>query len=165
MNYDVGVVLRHFLGKHGLSIRQKKRLDKSIELYKNKKINYIITTGGFGFFNHTDISLAEACKKYLIEKDISSEKIFIVSNSINTLTDIKLSKDIIEKNNFNSVLFITSFDHIGRVKKISKNIFEEKFILGFIISDYFAEFWTIWDIAWHIAGWLKYWIKKLNKSK
>jgi hypothetical protein len=48
--YDVGIVLGHFYTGLSITSRQKKRMQKSLELLTTARITYVMTTGGKGMW-------------------------------------------------------------------------------------------------------------------
>ncbi len=108
-----------------LSRTLKNRVDKAIEFAKEQKINtkkdiIYIPSGGKG--NDEPISEAEAMKKYLIEKGISEENIIIENKSINTLQNMRFSKQIIDSIKPNgNVIFSTTNFHVFRSGVIAYN--------------------------------------------
>ena len=103
----------------------KARVDKAIEFAKeqkekaNKNIIFI-PSGGKG--QDELISEAEAMKKYLIEKGIRKEDIIIENKSINTLQNMRFSKNIIDEINKNGkIIFSTTNYHVFRSGVIANN--------------------------------------------
>lgn len=79
-----------------VSLTLKDRLDAvltCINEYGND--GYIVVSGGRG--EDEDISEAEAMKTYLVEQGISEDKILMEDKSVNTLENLKFSREIIEK--------------------------------------------------------------------
>jgi uncharacterized SAM-binding protein YcdF (DUF218 family) len=127
--YDVIIVLGHSVNKKGvLSKEQILRLDKGIELFKKGVGKNLLMTGGFGkHFNQTDKSLAEHMKQYALKNKIEDKKTFIEGKSYNTIENILLSEKIIKKNNWKSILIVSSKHHIRRTKMIVNFIWNNKY--------------------------------------
>ncbi len=107
-----GVVLGNTVHKDGsVSNRLKARLDKSIELYQNDKINKIVVSGGLGKEGHWEgTKMAE----YLIKKGIDSTNI-VIDNQGNTTN---YTAENFCKMGFkdSSVVLISQYHHINRLK-------------------------------------------------
>ncbi|MCF7792004.1 MAG: YdcF family protein [Victivallales bacterium] len=100
-----------------LSSIAMERCNKAIEEYKLHKDYKILLTGGYGeHFNRTSKPHAYYTKKYLISENIPEEKILEFAESSNTIADVKLSKQIIEKYNPEIIVVVTSDFHHDRVK-------------------------------------------------
>jgi len=79
-----------------VSLTLKDRLDAAITCineYGND--GYIVVSGGHG--EDEDVSEAEAMKTYLVEQGISENSILMEDKSVNTLENLKFSREIIEK--------------------------------------------------------------------
>ncbi|OGM14891.1 hypothetical protein A3A76_02065 [Candidatus Woesebacteria bacterium RIFCSPLOWO2_01_FULL_39_23] len=164
MIYDAGIILGHSYFPLGFSSRQKKRMNKVLELYKEKKIKYIITTGGVGgLFNPTSKPLGKLTKEYLVSMGVEKGRTVEDNRSVNTYENAKFSLSLMRKHNLSSALIVTSADHMGRARMIFNDVFPSSIKLDFVVSDYFSGLWSIWDFFWHAAGWVKYLIRKSLK--
>lgn len=95
------------------------RLDASIEYITANKNTKIIVTGGKG----NDEDIAEACvmKAYLVDNNISPDRIIIEDKATDTNENLKYSKEIIN-NDSKSTVIATSDFHMYRALKIAKHI-------------------------------------------
>lgn len=107
-----------------VSLTLKGRLDAAI-VCVNKYGNdgYIVVSGGRG--TDEDISEAEAMKDYLEKGGIPKDKILVEDKSINTLENLKFSRDIIEKHSNKgiselSVKIVTTDFHAFRSSILAK---------------------------------------------
>ena len=72
---DVAVVLGNKVMEDGTpSPRLQARLDKSIELYNNQRVKWIIVSGGLGKEGHWE---ADIMKQYLIQNQIPETAILV----------------------------------------------------------------------------------------
>lgn len=96
--------------------RQKKRLDYAISQYKLNKFYNFILVGG----NRIDGSVkgSELSKKYLVKKGIKPDIIHYDSASYDTKTNWIEAQKIIQANNFERIICISSPLHIYRISKI-----------------------------------------------
>jgi uncharacterized SAM-binding protein YcdF (DUF218 family) len=162
MQYDVGIILSHFYGPLiGFSNRQKKRMDKGIELLSKGQVRLLMTTGGTGLFNPTPRPFGQLAKGYLVKNGVSEHKILVEDRSVNTDQNAEFALELVKKENLKSAIVITSADHMIRAKRIFKEIFPQDFKIDFVISDYVSGIWTLWDCLWHTAAWIKYRVKRL----
>jgi uncharacterized SAM-binding protein YcdF (DUF218 family) len=150
------VVLSHFYGLHGFSDRQLRRMNKGIEEFNKLKDDFIITTGGFGFFNHSDKSLGLRSKEYLLTKNIEEKQILFEGTSRDTVENFEKILPILLDNKITKIVVVTSVDHMLRAKLLAKRIIPKNIELRFVISDYHSTLKvTIWDFFWHLGGWIK----------
>ncbi|MBI4852271.1 MAG: YdcF family protein [Acidobacteria bacterium] len=111
---DIAVVFGNTIERTGLpSNRLRGRLDKAIELYKQKLFTKIVVSGGFGKEGFWE---AEVMRDYLVKNQVSINDIIIDNYGNNTYLTTKNTKEIMQKNNFNSVIIITQYHHISRAK-------------------------------------------------
>ena len=158
------VVLSHFYGKHGFSDRQLKRMNKAISIFHEIKADYLIGTGGFGFFNSSNIALGKRTAEYFKEKGITKGAILYEDKSKDTIQNLRETLLLVNKYRIEKVIMVTSWDHMFRARFLAKRIFPKNIKLDFVVSDYVST-WkvTIWDFFWHLAGWVKLLIKRLSK--
>lgn len=101
------------------SIGLKLRLDKSFEILKKFPDIKCIVTGGQG--SDEDYPESYVMKKYLIEKGISADRIFMEDKSTDTIQNFKYSKDIILEKSLNKNIIITTNSfHAYRCEIIAK---------------------------------------------
>lgn len=104
---DVAIVLGNKINEDGsLSKRLEARLNKSIELYNNKRVQYIIVSGGFGKEGFWE---GKKMKDYLIENSIPENKIVVDDYGNNTeatvVNSLKIMKTSMEFGNFCITIF------------------------------------------------------------
>ena len=96
--YDYVIALGcGLLGGERVSKLLSGRLDKAIKIYKRSRSrthSHIIVSGGQG--PDEKLSEAEAMKGYLVEQGIPEEDILMEDKSVNTLENIRNSKEIID---------------------------------------------------------------------
>ena len=108
------------------------RLDKTYELYKTGKYDYIIVSGGkVGDSKYTE---AYQMKRYLSELKIPVNKIIKEEISRNTIENAKECLKIINNLDVQKITVITSDFHLDRVKYIFKDFFEN-IIIEYVQSD------------------------------
>ena len=121
------------------------RCDKAIELYKNKKIKYILVSGGLGYFSKYKrikrIAEAKAMRDYLIKNKIPKDKIILEFHSRNTLENAINSREIIKKKFSEDIdiCLITSEFHSMRSYLLFKNIFKKAKIYSCSVKDKYFD--------------------------
>jgi vancomycin permeability regulator SanA len=132
MEYDLGIVLSHEIQNKKLSEEARKRLDKAIQLFKEGKIRVLLMTGDHSEIGENyGITLAEAMKKYAIEKGIPEDKILKEEVSLETVGQLIFSRLIIDKGQFKNIYIISSDYHISRVMVISEFVFNSNYHIFF----------------------------------
>lgn len=159
------LVLSHFYGMHGFSDRQIKRMNKAINVFKETGADYIIGTGGFGFFNRSEIALGKRTAEYIKSTGIPDKAILFEAESRDTIENFSKTLPIITQYKIEKIVIITSWDHMFRAKFLARRIFPKSVALEFIVSDYHST-WkvTIWDFFWHLGGWIKLGINLVRKK-
>ena len=153
--YDVGIVLGHIYTGLSITSRQKKRMQKGLELLKAAQIKYIMTTGGKGMWKKSAPSMGEVAKEYLISSGVKPSLILVEDQSINTIQNAQSALRLMQQEGFTSAMIITSADHMSRAKRVFEEIFPQTFRLDFIISDSFCGIWSIVDFFWNMGGIIK----------
>ena len=118
--YNVGLVL----GCKNYDIMSK-RADEAIKIYQNGNFDYIIVTGGIGYFSHNrDESEGRIMARYMVEHGINPNNIGIEDKSRDTLQNMKNSLKLIEKvcGEKGSIILFTSDFHQKRSKGILENL-------------------------------------------
>lgn len=113
---DYLIVLGHKLNNDKPSEVLIHRLNKTIE-YVNKNINTNIVLSG-GITSKNSVSEAYIMKEYLINHDISEDRLFLEDKSIDTVENIKNCLNYIDKKS--KVVIISSNYHIVRARMICR---------------------------------------------
>jgi len=115
---DVGILFGNQVLPSGEpSARLNSRVDKAIELYNDNFFEKIIVSGGLGKEGHDE---ALVMKDHLISQGIPENNILVDSDGFNTYMTVENSLTIIEENDFDSVLVISNYFHIPRIKMACK---------------------------------------------
>lgn len=111
---NMGVVFGNEVSSTGEpSERLKSRLDKAIELYNKNQFPLIMVSGGIDPYQNNE---AEVMKTYLVERGIPESSIIVDSKGENTAATALNAKAIMDANKMNSVLVVSQFYHISRIK-------------------------------------------------
>lgn len=109
---DVALVLGAGTHNGQLSNVYKQRAQHAIDLLQNKKVNYIIFTGGFG--QGESISDSRAAQQFAIKNGIKPQQILIEEKSTLTFYNIKHAKHMMVKNKWSSALLVSDPYHMKR---------------------------------------------------
>ena len=116
---DVAVVLGNKVNEDGiLSPRLQARLDKSIELYKNQRIKWIIVSGGLGKEGFWE---ADIMKQYLMQHQIPETVILVDNYGNDTEKTVANALKIMDSLDLHSAISVTQYFHQTRTKKLFRN--------------------------------------------
>lgn len=115
-NADVAIVLGNKVNEDGnLSERLKARLDKSIELFNQKRVKSIIVSGGLGKEGFWE---GKKMQEYLVENKIPTEKILVDNFGNDTEKTVENSIRMMDSLNFKSAISVSQYFHQARTKKL-----------------------------------------------
>ncbi len=135
---DVAIVFGNKVNFDGSpSKRLKARLDKSLELFVNKKVKFIIVSGGTGMEGHDESAVM---KDYLVKNGVPDNNIIADPKGNNTYLTAKNAAEIMKKMKFKSAAVVTQYYHVPRCTMTMR-----KFNITPVYS-YHAEFFEIRDI-------------------
>lgn len=103
------------------------RTEKGVELLKEGYADYLILSGGKVY---DDVTMAELMKNHAIKLGVDESKILIDDESATTNENADFTADIIEENNFKSVIVVTSDYHTRRSKLAMEKALEDTLIDG-----------------------------------
>lgn len=110
------------------------RTDEAIRLYKEGFSKYIIVSGGQG--SGESISEAKAMKEYLIKNGINEKVIIIEDKSMNTLENIKYSKEKMAENKFKSAIIVSNKYHLKRTSLVCEKENIQASYSGVLVKPY-----------------------------
>lgn len=109
------------------------RLTDSVILWRQKKVDRILFTGGSGILFQQDVQEAKHAKKILSLLGVPESQIFLESESRNTYENALYTSKILQENGWEKVILVTSAFHMER----SKGVFEKQGIKVFAFpTDY-----------------------------
>lgn len=115
--YDAILILGCQVRADGsLSDMLKDRLDKGIELYKNKCASKVIVSGDHGTKEYDEVN---AMKKYMIENGVKSEDIFMDHAGFSTYDSMYRAKKIFK---VNKLIVVTQEYHLYRAVYIGNKL-------------------------------------------
>ena len=145
------------------------RTERAVELLKDGYADYLILSGGKVY---DDVTMVELMKNHAIKLGIDESKILIDDEASTTNENAEFTADIIEENNFRSVIVVTSDYHTRRSKLAMKKALENTLIDGEKVEvtvtpskeeKFTTKWWTSGDsVLMVISEYLKlmgYWVK------
>lgn len=126
------------------------RTEVGVELLKEGYGEYLILSGGKVY---DDVTMAELMKNHAIKLGVDENKILIDDKSLTTYENAEFTKEIMEENNFNSLIVVTSDYHTRRSKLTMEKSLEDTLIDGqnvevIVTPSKEEEF----DIKWWTSG-------------
>lgn len=103
------------------------RTVKGIELLEQGLGDYLILSGGKVY---DDVTMAELMKDHAIKLGVVPEKIILDKEANSTYENALFTKEIIEENNFKSIILVTSEFHSRRSKAAMEKALEDTVIDG-----------------------------------
>lgn len=128
---DAAIVLGAALWNDRPSPALKERLNHALELYLDKKVAYIIVSGGKGVQN---LSEAEGMRNYLIEQGVIENHILLEQHATNTYENLLFTQAIVNKHQFNKVVIVSHAYHAYRTDRIAKYLNYEQYQVSGIES-------------------------------
>jgi len=122
------------------------RLDLAIALYHTGNANKLVLTGGAVYNHYVE---AEIMEKYCLEQGVDATDILVESLSRDTYDNALYSSSIVNSQNSDAVIVITSHFHWLRTKIIFQHYFNQFKILTppFAFADLIGHFHIyIWEI-------------------
>ena len=103
------------------------RTERAVELLKDGYADYLILSGGKVY---DDVTMAELMKKHAIKLGVDESKKLIDNEASTTNENAEFTTNIIEENNFKSVIVVTSDYHTRRSKLAMEKALENTLIDG-----------------------------------
>ena len=103
------------------------RTEKGVELLKEGLGDYLILSGGVVY---DDVTMAELMKNHALKLGVPEEKILLDDKASTTHENAEYTKEIIEENDFKSVIVVTSEYHSRRSKLAMEKALEDTLVDG-----------------------------------
>ena len=103
------------------------RTEKAVELLIEGYADHLVLSGGKVY---DDVTMAELMKNHAIKLGVDEDKILIDDKAATTHENAEFTKEIIEENNFKSVIVVTSDYHTRRSKLAMEKSLENTLIDG-----------------------------------
>ena len=116
---DVAIVLGAALDYNTVSPVYRERINHAITLYNEGYVDYVILTGGVGEGNkYSDAFIA---MEYAVSKGLPKNAILLEEKSTITEENIIYSKEIMDKNNFETAIIVSDPLHMKRAMRMAKD--------------------------------------------
>lgn len=116
---DVAIVLGAALSYNTVSPVYGERINHAITLYNEGYVDYVILTGGVGKGNkYSDAFIA---MEYAVSKGLPKNAILLEEKSTITEENIIYSKEIMDKNNFETAIIVSDPLHMKRAMRMAKD--------------------------------------------
>ena len=123
-NSDLIVILGNKVELDGFpSLRLKSRLDEGYDIYVNGFAPLILVSGGLGKEGYDE---AIVMKNYLINRGISNDVIVTDGGGIDSWNTAKNTKKIMDERKLSTVIVVSNYYHISRIKLAFKKFGIEK---------------------------------------
>ena len=103
------------------------RTEVGVELLKKGYGDYLILSGGKVY---DEVTMAQLMKEHAIKLGADEDSIILENKSETTSDNAKFTKKIIEENNFESIILVTSDYHTRRAKATMEKALEDVIING-----------------------------------
>lgn len=144
---QVAVVLGNKVNTDGsLSPRLKARLDKTLALYKQQQVQYIITSGGIGKEGQPE---GTVMKQYLIAQGVPAQKIIADDFGNDTEASAANSKYICDSLGMHNITIVSQYFHLLRSKMLFK---KQGFANSCIASPHFFEWGDPYSLFREFVG-------------
>ena len=111
---DVAIVLGNQVYADGRpSARLAGRLDRALDLYRDKVVPNIIVSGALGVEGHNE---AVVMRQYLIDKGVPAERVLADEFGFNTAATARNSARLMEAHGWRSATAVSQYFHIARCK-------------------------------------------------
>ena len=113
---DLAVILGSKVNEDGtLSERLEQRLTCGLHLYRDKRIQKILVSGGYGKEGFYE---GDKMKTFLIENDVPDSVIIVDNLGNNTLATVENTLQIKNSLNFSSLIVVSQYFHLTRTKML-----------------------------------------------
>jgi uncharacterized SAM-binding protein YcdF (DUF218 family) len=123
-NADVIIILGAGVWENGPSPALRARTNHAAELLKKGYAEHVILSGGLGDYPPSE---AEAMKGILLQLGISPEQLFLEDQAINTVENIKYSKEIMDQQGWKTALIVSDTFHLKRALFVAQDYGIEAF--------------------------------------
>ncbi|SFX17963.1 protein SanA, affects membrane permeability for vancomycin [Thermoactinomyces sp. DSM 45891] len=114
---DAGVVLGAALWNGKPSPALVERLEVAAKLYRDKKVEYVIVSGGL---EEEGVTEALAMKEYLVQKKVPQDRILLEDQSSNTQQNLENTMKLLTNTQIDNIVIITHDYHMTRALQYAK---------------------------------------------
>lgn len=115
---DIVVILGNKVNEDGtLSKRLEKRLECGLNLYRNRRVNKILVSGGLGKEGFYE---GDKMKDYLTENGVPDSVVIVDNLGDNTVKTVNNTLKLKDSLNFRSLIVVSQYFHLTRTKMLFK---------------------------------------------
>jgi vancomycin permeability regulator SanA len=152
---DVAVILGNHVAPDGKpSDRLQARLDRAVELYHQGIFQNTIVSGGI---DASGTDEAAAMKRYLVDRGLPSNKIFVDSTGNNTYLTAQNTVKIMTDRRWHSAIVISQYFHIPRTRAILQRM---GVVTVYSAHAKFFEIRDIYSTAREVVGYASYLVRE-----
>ena len=96
------------------------RINQGIRLYQEKRVHFIILTGGFG--KNAPFAESEVALQYCLDQGIPKEAIILEKNSQTTLENLSEAKSLMDEQGWSSALVVSDPWHLKRGVAMARHV-------------------------------------------
>ncbi|SFL84364.1 protein SanA, affects membrane permeability for vancomycin [Paenibacillus sp. 1_12] len=115
---EVGIILGSSLKDNAATPSLRERLEGGIKLFKERKIQHIIVSGGLDR-SEFHLTEAEGMRNYLLERGIADNVIVMEQEATSTYENLLFSQQIMKQQNWHSAVVITHRYHMLRAMEMA----------------------------------------------
>lgn len=104
----------------------RERLNHAITLFRDRKINFLILTGGYG--KDAPFSESEVGLEYCVDQGIPREKIRVERKSLNTIDNLREARDIMKDEGWQTALLVSDPWHLKRARRMASDLGLEVYV-------------------------------------
>lgn len=98
----------------------RERLNHAVTLFKNRRIKFLILTGGYG--KGAEFSESEVGLEYCVAQGIPRENIRVERESLNTIDNLREAQTIMKDEGWVTALLISDPWHLKRARRMASDI-------------------------------------------
>jgi vancomycin permeability regulator SanA len=151
---DVAVVLGTTVNPdRSLSTRLQARLDMALDLYRQKRVRHIITSGGVGVEGHDE---ARVMADYLISQGVPVDSVSVDSTGLDTRATAKATALLMQNRGLKSVTAVSQYFHVTRTKLALEQCGVKD------VHTAYAVYWELRDIysvIREVPAYVRYWFE------
>ncbi len=106
----------------------RERLNHAITLFQDRKIRFLILTGGFG--KDAPFSESEVGLEYCVDQGIPRDKIRVERESLNTIDNLREAREIMTDEGWRTALLVSDPWHLKRARRMASDLGLEVDVTG-----------------------------------
>jgi uncharacterized SAM-binding protein YcdF (DUF218 family) len=104
----------------------RERLNHAITLFRDRKIRFLILTGGYG--KDAPFSESEVGLEYCVDQGVPREKIRVERESLNTIDNLREAREIMTDEGWRTALLVSDPWHLKRARRMASDLGLEVYV-------------------------------------